>query len=271
MHLPSAHHLQGLWSRQFLQHDGAAPDTTSSVSWLQGPRFFADLRQPAELAEFRGIRCLRELNATQTLELARQSGFAGALEYDGSTAHWHRMIDYQPDSGVPDRAAVQFDNEVLVETGLAARYLERWVRVPQSAETSRGLALRSRDSRSSGYLVQAGEWLMFARDRRMPGLPRGRTLGQLLAAAQTLEEQQNLVDLEISLGRRAGDAWTIQRSTLPYKCGREWEITVGAEVAMEDLTDTGEPITRRWEILGVDSSEGTTVATESLRSGVGPS
>ena len=253
-HLPSAHDLRGLWTRTFLQHHGGEADITSSVSWLQGPRFFVDLRQPADLTNFERIRCLRELDATQTLELARQSGFAGEFAYDGTSAHWHRMIDYQPDSGVPDRATMQFENEVLVERGLADRYLERWVRTPASTAPFRGLALRSLGEACRGYLVQAGEWLMFARDRRVAALPSGRTLGELVTAAQMLEERQDLVDLEVSLGRREGQIWTIERSTLPYKSGRRWGITIGTEVEMEDLTSTGAPTMRRWQILSSDSS-----------------
>ena len=253
--MPSAHDLRGLWTRTFLQYHGGEADTTSSVSWLQGPRFFVDLRQPGDLRNFERIRCLRELDAAQTLELARQAGFSGELAYDGASAQWHRKIDYQPDSGVPDQATMAFENEVLIETGVAARYLERWVRTPTSTGPFRGLALRSRGEACRGYLVQAGEWLMFARDRRN-ALPSGRTLGELVIAAQTLEARQDLVDLEISLGRREGQTWTIQRSTLPYKCGRRWGITIGTEVAMEDLTSTGASTTRRWEILSSDSSGG---------------
>jgi hypothetical protein len=246
--------LCGLWRRTLLQHQGREADRTSPVFWLQGPRFFLDLRQPANLALFDGVGCLRDLRLEQCRELARQQGFAGVLSLDGDIAEWRREIDFHPDSGIADRAQLQLTGQVLTETGTEAPYIEQWERESDPADPGWGARLREAESGRTGFVARVDNRLMFARSRASP-LPSGGSLGREIDAAETLEARCDLLDFEISLGRIGpGGSWLIERSTLPFKQGRRWPVHKcdSREFAIGDLDPAGRPVTRQWRIVEAD-------------------
>jgi hypothetical protein len=243
-----------------LQREAQDADRTSRVYWLQGPRFFVDLRQPADLATFDGVRCLHDLQVEQCQELTRQEGFAGALSLAGTIAEWQREIDFQPDTGIADRARLQLAGQVLTETGTEAPYVEQWQRESDPAESSWGARLIEWGSGRTGFVVRAGFHLMFARARRRP-LSNGGSLRRELDASETREARCDLLDFEISFGRIEPDGfWLIERSSLPFKQSRRWSIkldeTQSDDLVIEDVDLTGRPVTRRWRIVEADVPHG---------------
>ena len=241
--------LAGLWHREYLSIPGKSPDDTTRVAWLQAGEFFCDLRQPADTTSFGNVQCLRELSGDQARALARQEGFAGTLTIDRDVAEWHRQIDYQPATGIRDRARVAWDGAALLEFGSEVEYTERWSLRRALAVPAWGVRLVDSTHRIA-LLVRSGEILMLARGRPVAAAP-GAALAAHVAVAATLAEQQDLVDCEISIGRiEPAGRWLIERSTLPFKVGRTWHCPAPFArpdvLAIEDLTDDGHRVTRLW-------------------------
>jgi hypothetical protein len=257
--------MRGLWRRTVYRRADELLDTSTEVHWLQGPRYFADIRQPVQRLSFTGVGCLRDLDDTHLSWLALQEAFAGVLQLDGSLAWWRRSIDLQPQGLLEDRARLSQSGEAIDEYGTELPYYERWERSNTSAGAPHwGLHLAGEADGCRGFLVRAGDKLMFARARRS-SLPSGRTLSEALAALPTLEERQDLLDLEVSLGSLAADEgeWLIERSTLPFKTAarcaircREVNAAGGARVIeLDDLDAAGRPTIRVWRILDADASD----------------
>jgi len=259
--------LGGLWRRTLLQHEGQDPDRTTQVFWLQGPHLFIDLRQPADLPRFEGVHCLHDLTVDHLHAMARQEGFAGALCLDAAVAEWRRQIDFQSASGVPDRARLVLDGNVLIERGTEAPYLEEWSRETDPSASGWGARLLEMESGRSGFVVRVADQLMVARDRAARLLPGG-SLARLLEAAETLQAKRDLLDFEISLGRIAPDGrWSIERSSLPFKQRRTWRVQYGVDagvLAIDDVDPVGTPVTRRWQIVETDGPEGLGLAGASF-------
>jgi hypothetical protein len=163
-----------LWRRTIYRRGNEAPDASFDVRWMQGPRFFADIRQPAEPASFKGVRCLRDLGRGHLAWLARQEAFAGALELNGNLAWWRRAIDLHPQGPFEDRARLQQSSDVIDEFGTEALYYERWERCNLAPDPCWGLRLRRLADGCDGFLVRVADKLMFSRGRTAP-LPPGRT------------------------------------------------------------------------------------------------
>jgi hypothetical protein len=254
--------VRGLWERTVFRRSDDTIDASSEVFWLQGPTFFADLRQPVDRPSFDGVAGLRDLRVDHFPWLAAQNAFAGTLELDGTAAWWHRTIDMQPPGALEDRARLQRIGEGLDEYGEESPYYERWERRSGSTEPCWGVKLTRRVDERRAFLVRVDDWLMFARARN-GALPPGCTLAQALEAATTLEAKQDLLDFEVSLGRVApGDRqWTIERSTLPFKAGKAWSIQRIEEAAgschieMQDLDPMGHGILTTWCIVDADSPD----------------
>ena len=247
--------LEGLWRREYIRVPGAREDRATSVTWLQGGRFFCDLRQPHDLPSCSGVRCLRDLSPEQLMGLARQESFAGELTLDGDVAEWHRQMDFQPDTGFADRARLTLEGEALLEAGTERPYVERWVRARAPRAPAWGARYVDRTRNRRGILVCVGEILMFSRSRAAAVSP-GATLATCLATTELLEERQDLVDFETSIGRLGpGGQWWIERSTLPFKVGRPWRCRVDPRqpdrLAVDDVTDSGKPVTIEWQREGV--------------------
>jgi hypothetical protein len=206
--------LQGLWRRSLIAWPDRHSDTTTSVYWLQGPQTYIDLRQPAPAPDFSRVSSLKDLSLEDCAWLARQEGFAGWLRFDGAHFEWIREIDFQPRSPGADAGSLQWEGDVLIETGRDADYIEHWHR-DESLPTSPASAQELHNAR----LLRVGPHFMYVRERAA-ALDKGyRTLAEYVAAATDLEQAHELVDCEISFGRVEQQGLRITASTLPYRVG----------------------------------------------------
>lgn len=241
----------GVWRRLVLERPGKVIDDVSDVVWLQGPRFFADLRQPPGKPDFGGVRCLADLTPDHLTWLATQEGFAGSFSLADGIALWDRRIDFQPKTGIRDRATVSLDGDHLHERGTETPYYEKWLRAAQPRTPALALELRCRQTQCTGYVVRAGASFMFVRDRAQP-LPEGGSLGALLASARDAAAMRALVDCEISFGEIADDGrWRITRSTLPFRVGEALSLQDRSAGGIEtgDITPDGRPFRRPWRVV----------------------
>lgn len=246
--------LAGLWRRTVIAWPDGRSDTTTDAFWLQGPKYFADLRIPRGRPDLPAGSCLRDLDWDMLRFMARQEGFFGDLEVAQSTGHWHRAFDYQPDTGVADRGTLKFEGDVLVERGVESPYVEHWQRESRAGENAMALRLVSGDPLSFGCLIAAGDAFIYARSRAMH-LPRNTTLHQLVSDAGSIEAAQNFFDCEISFGRRRGARWEIERSSLPYREGQTLAPALdAASLVIGDVAPTGAASKRAWRIAACESS-----------------
>lgn len=249
--------LPGLWRRDLFKRPWRRADRSTSVHWLQAPRLFIDLRQPKDRPDFDGIHCLRQMGPQHVAWMAHQEGFAGHLVVEDGIAQWRRMIDFQPASATADRARIFFKGGVLREEGTEARYYEEWRRAEDAPQPCWGLRLAPERGGGSGFLARAGAHFMLARTRRRL-VPPGGHLTQLLVLTPDLEDRQDLVDFEISLGRIDPETgrWRIERSTLPFKEGSIFRAIADPEepdiIQVADLSHEGDPILRVWRIAEAD-------------------
>jgi hypothetical protein len=174
--------LPGAWRRSLLAWPDGRRDTTTWVLWVQGPRLYVDLRQPAGGA-------------------GPQEGFAGELAVADGVFEWHRRLDLGPPGPYGDRGLLTVPGdgsaETLVEDGRDVSYVEHWQRVPGSTAGSAALQLTGSSGRE-GVLVRAGSYLAYAHG--VPGDP-GRP-GD-----------------EIAIARPGGRGWVIERSSLAHRVG----------------------------------------------------
>ena len=262
--------VRGLWRRTIYRRGNEAPDASTDVHWMQGPRFFADIRQPVEGASFGRVSCLRDLGPEHLAWLALQEAFAGELELEGNLAWWRRAIDLKPQGPFEDRARLQQAGDVLDEYGTELPYYERWERQVAAQGPCWGIRLQRLADGRGGFLVRAADQLMFARARVGP-LPPRRILAEILHEVPTLEGKQDLLDFEVSLGcmPAGGHQWLIERSTLPFKQGKLWSITRRAAssaireapgsraglIEVDDLDSHGERIVSAWRIVDTDVND----------------
>jgi hypothetical protein len=247
----------GVWRRDVLERLDRAADRSTLVHWLQGPRFFIDLRQPARPPDFSNTRCLADLTPDQLRWLATQEGFAGCFNLEEGIGLWEHHIDFQPPSSLKDRARLRLTDNALHEEGTELPYYERWTREAGEDTSALGMRLACASRAICGYLVRVGNRFMFARDRASP-LPEGTCLTALMDGELALEQKRDLVDLEISLGDiDAYGTWTIRRSTLPFKVGDALllERTAADTLEICDRGRDGGRFLRRWRILELDRNE----------------
>jgi hypothetical protein len=247
----------GVWRRDILERPDRPPDRSTLVYWLQGPRFFIDLRQPAHSPDFNDTRCLSDLTLDHLPWLATQEGFAGCFHLEEGIALWEHHIDFQPAGSLRDRARLSLNDNALHEEGTEQPYYERWTREGAHDSSALGMRLACASRATCGYLVRVGNRFMFARDRASP-LPEGTCLTALMDGELILEQKRDLVDLEISLGDiDASGAWTIRRSTLPFKVGDAFllERTAADTLEIRDMERDGGRFLRRWRILELDRNE----------------
>ncbi|WP_217236634.1 hypothetical protein [Streptomyces sp. AC555_RSS877] len=249
---PALADLAGLWRRSLLV-DERGRDTTSSVTWVQGPARYADLRQPAGLSPPRGTGSLADLSFEQLLDLAGQEAFAGRLRHAEGAFHWGRTIDYQPPAALPDAGRLEWHGPVLVEKGLHAPYVEHWHPAEEAGGSCAAAELVGPRSGRAGLLVRAGSWFGYARGRSEP-LPAHASLAELVAGAGHLGRARELLDCEVSLGRITGDRWIVERSTLPHREGRSLApaLAGGAELSVSDTGPGGTAYQLRWEISAAE-------------------
>jgi hypothetical protein len=205
----------GLWKRTLLETHSSR-DTTTRVFWLQTQSWHADIRVPADRPALSGHTSLEHVSSDDLLALARQQGFAGTTEVDGDVCRWHRKLDYQPPSGFNDVGRMRFETpDRVLEFGVEQEYYEVWERVPSSGENW----VRQMDEPDGTPTVLLGlePWFVFVRPRHAP-LPRAEGLDALVASTASDAERRELLDFEISLGRRGIDGTQrIELSTLPWR------------------------------------------------------
>jgi hypothetical protein len=253
---PTLHHLTGVWTRSLLLWEDGRRDEASDVTWLQGPSWYVDLRQPADSSDFRGmtglrgITCLRDLGPPQLAWLATQEGFAGRLRHEEDAFEWRRVVDLQPPSPVPDAGRLRFDDGQLIEEGRDQPYVEHWQLTGHPAYPTAGGWLRDRATGQMAVLVRVGDRFGYARGRNAV-LPVGTTLAELVLGAGSARERQELVDCEISLGTVGTRHWVVDRSSLPYRRGHALDPVLGDAHRMTtvDVTPVGEPMVRTWDVL----------------------
>lgn len=249
--------LAGLWHRTLIVRPDGSRDTATMVRWLQGPSLYADLRQPAECTGCHAAACLRELRIEHITWLARQEGFAGTLRGEGSVFEWQRLIDFQPKSRQADAGYLRFEGPMLIERGRDVAYTEHWQRAPAACRPCAAARLRDMDTGCAGFVIRVGVRFMIARGRSA-ALPPHHTLGDLVVGAACLQDAQDIVDCEISLGRVDRSGWLVEHSSLPFKEG--WRPSprrpprTDRVIDMRDLQADGRPHERRWEVMDVEGS-----------------
>lgn len=218
--------LQGLWRRSLIAWPArGASDTTTTVRWLQGPRAYIDLRQPAPIPDFSHARALEDLTYDDCVWLARQEGFAGYLSFDGTHFEWLREIDFQPPSPSADAGSLRWEGDVLIETGRDADYIEHWHRDPSIPTTpARSANLQGAAHKTRATLLRVGPHFMFARARATSLEKDYGSLAEYVAAAPDLARAHELIDCEISFGRVDESGLRITASTLPYRIGALMEL-----------------------------------------------
>ncbi|WP_051965790.1 hypothetical protein [Kitasatospora mediocidica] len=260
MHVPppSLTDLHGIWRRTLVREADGSTDSTTSTTWLQGPTLFTDLRQPPNLAEAVGGRCLAELDRPQLLVLSTQKAFAGTLEQDGEVFRWVRRIDLHPPASLPDAGTLHFEDGVLIEHGLYEDYLERWEPADRPAADPVGAVLEDPADGCAGQLVRLGSWFGYVRDRTeplgTPGLPSTPLTERVLGCAGHAEAV-TLLDCEVSLGRIRAGRWEIVRSTLPHRVGAELRPEAtrsGDALRILDADPNGSGRSREWRLAHVE-------------------
>jgi hypothetical protein len=240
----------GLWERSLIAWPDGRQDTTTLVTWLQGPSLFADLRQPVNPPSFSGVSCLDDLEPHHLDWLTRQEGFAGRFVQEEDAFEWRRVIDFQCPSDTADAGYLVFSEGILIERGRDIPYIEHWHQT--SPRVPPHFAVRMQDQHGlEGFLVRIGEIFMYARDRAK-ALPHGGSLTELVKSCST-EEGRALVDCEISLGRVRDESWLIGRSSLPYRVRADLAPAFSSEtITTSDITAAGVPWLRHWKIVDLD-------------------
>ena len=234
--------LRGLWRRRSIEYPDGRRDDTTVVYWLQAESAFADIRIPGHRPDLRARGGLTGLSEEERAALALQAGFAGWTELTGDRCRWHRTIDYQPPSGVPDEGRLRLHDSVLIEEGVHDPYVEVWEPIecnvqlgPADIATVRPTCV-AHHTEASGRresLVVCGDVFIYARDRAT-ALPQAVSLEALVrAAAGRPSELVHLLDCEISFGLCRGGRvpWEIRLSTLPFREGGGLATAESGEIA----------------------------------------
>jgi len=225
--------LTGLWRRLAIEYPDGTGDTTTDVYWLQAGNIYADLRIPADRPSVSMDQCQHGLTQQELAAIARQEGFAGETSVRGGLCTWHRWLDQQPATPLPDEGRLVFNGRMLVEYGIHAPYVEHWWH--ESDGDGGYLAFRLQGERE-GVLLVVGDYFM-------------------RAIARQSKDQGATADpeCEISFGRCEGEpgSWTVLRSSLPWREGTRLfvagspRITGGADALLEPLAGG---TSRTWQL-----------------------
>ena len=208
---PTLETLAGLWTRSLIAWPDGRRDTTTQVFWLQGPGFFADLRQPTGAPDFSHTNRLADVTDEQLAWMATQEAFAGELHFDGDCFEWQRDLDLQPKANRADRGRLRFERGGLIEHGEHNAYVEHWHHNPERGPAGAARLLDDATG-NSAYLVRVGAAFMYARGS-MRSLPPNATLSNCVRAAPSPEAARRLLDFEVSFGRVSPGGWRIDWMT----------------------------------------------------------
>ncbi|MFA5958742.1 hypothetical protein [Hyphomicrobium sp.] len=242
----------GLWERSLIAWPDGREDRTTFVAWLQGPKLFADLRQPANPPSFDGVSCLNDLEPHHLGWLAQQEGFAGHLVQTGDAFEWRRAIDFQCPGDAVDAGYLAFSDGMLIERGRDIPYIEHWHHTSPNLDPHFAARMRTEDG-LLGFLVRVGDIFMYVRNRA-GALPHGGSLAEFVKASSP-QDARALLDCEISLGRVRDGSWLIGRSSLPFRVRSDLAPTFSRDcetITVCDVTAAGAPFTRQWTIVDLD-------------------
>lgn len=265
---PSVPELTGVWRRSLLVDADGRRDTTTGVTWVQGPARYADLRQPANHPRHPGVTSLSGLRFEELLALTRQEAFAGRLRQRSDVFHWARTLDFAP-VALPDAGRLRREGAVLVETGVHVPYLEHW-RPAHAPGPSAAVEMSDPETGCAGLLVRAGDRFALVRDRA-EAVPTDTSPAELVQGAADIGRARAVLDFELSLGRIDHGRWTVERSTLPHRVGAAPAPTLDgcAGLLVSDARADGTPYTRAFEITAAEGllaalhSAGSTALTAS--------
>ena len=223
--------LIGLWRRDRIEFSDGRVDSTTQVFWGQTGSLYVDIRIPVGAAKVAPKQLLEEYAADERAALAEQKGFAGHIRLTGNQCEWGRSLDYQPETGRPDKAEIELVGDTLIERGdagsvLGSSYREIFHRISPGTHACLAAQLvkstgswERRFAQQGCLLVVLDTWFLFAQPRTTT-LPAASNLAQLVSMASPAQAVAYL-DCEYSLGRVSNDgaAWTIELSTLPFRRG----------------------------------------------------
>ncbi|MCW2598819.1 MAG: hypothetical protein JWM02_648 [Frankiales bacterium] len=247
--VPPDARLTGRWQRSLLTTTDGHRDSSTNVTWLQAHGLYVDLRQPVPGPDLPPLGCLRDLTRDQAVALAGTEGFAGRLVADGDWAHWERLVDLQPPGPTLDEGRLVPDGDDVVEHGRDGSYVEYWQRTTGPTTPVAALLLRERTTGATAVLVRVGEDVAWARGRTQP-LDAGALLAERVAAADSVQDAQDLLDTEVAMGRVGPDGIVLTRSSLPWRAGSLLDAAAaGEDLSTWDVTPEGTAVQRRWQVL----------------------
>jgi hypothetical protein len=201
--IPQMADCTGLWRRTTLIDSDGSRDTTADVRWLQGITAFVDLRRSGPPMS------------------SVQDGFAGWLSQREDIFEWSRFANVQPVGPHPDAGRMSWDGDTMVEVGVHADYVERWIRDSGPVSPCWALTLCAADG-AEALLLRVGRLFGWA--------------------------QQSGPHAEISLGNV--DGWVITDSALPYREG--WALN--PRLDGNQLRIEGDATLQRWSVKESEGS-----------------
>lgn len=252
---------RGVWMRTLRQTPPSMgegiprSDTLTWARWIQTSLWHADLRVPAQAMVDRQPLPLAEMSAQQLAALTHQRAFVGCTRVDahpeGELCTWLRRGDLHPPATEPDAAWILFDApDRMLRIDAHAEVTEVWQRLPDSAGAIVCLAGCDEAGQDDGRrLLVTGAHLALWRGRTRPW-PRGLRPGQTLldVLLHQPEGAQDWLDHELSFGAFHAGSWTIERSTLPEREGRQHRCELHRVSAEEaEVRWDGQP--SRWQVL----------------------
>lgn len=253
---PALEVLPGLWIRSLIAYPDGRRDTTTQVFWLQGPGFFADLRQPIGAPDFSRIRRLADVTDAQLAWMSTQEAFAGDLQFDGDVFEWDRVINLQPRADRGDRGRLVFEDRVLVERGEFDAYVEHWHRAREPRASGAARLVDETDG-TTAYLIRVDSLFMYARGRAAASaeaeahFATGTTLTDAVRAAESKQAARQLLDFEVAFGQIDNGTWRIERSSLPFRAGQSLGVcsTGLFTLSLSDSHFTEGVRKRHWRIV----------------------
>jgi hypothetical protein len=219
----------GMWRRTLLEQAGVV-DTTTLVLVIQTEQYHADIRIPGLRPIFNAINQLEDCSFEQLTWLATQQGFTGITQINGNVSQWLRDHDFQPSNGQRDIGEMKFEtDDILIETGVDANYLEIWERVANSHLNLcvRQITGENRHAKKTpARLFTSNNNFAYVRPRNIH-LPNAASMSVAIDLYKpSKEELLDWLDFEISFGEiRDERHGYITHSTFPFREGKEMRLS----------------------------------------------